>query len=616
MQYLINCLHLSQKKRLLCYVHNLSFEFQFIRKYFTWNSVFSTDLRKPLSAVVDGGVEFRCSYMLSGFSLQEVASRLLKYKCKKLAGNLDYNLIRHSCTILTNEELQYCKNDCLIVMNYIQELIEREGNICKIPLTKTGFVRKVCRRGCLRLNGKPNYSYIDMIANLYINNVKEFDFLQAAFCGGSTHSSENHKNEILTDVNSYDITSSYPYTMVSEQFPMGRGRLVRVKDMEHFNKLIHLFHCVFVLEINNLEARRLQDFPINVNKCLVTEDVVLDSGRVVCAKKIVLITTNIDYEVFKLFYKWESVRIGTMYCYKKQYLPSELVKSILTLYGNKTKFKGVKEKEVEYQKSKELLNSIYGMSVTSPLYKQTIYENGTWEEREYTEEEKEDLLNDYNFNRNRFLFYAWGVFVTAFARRNLFLTIASLKEDYVYSDTDCVKILHGEVHGIFFKNYNKMVYDKLCAACTFHNIPIELCLPKTANGAVKMLGGWEYEGTYKRFKTLGAKRYMQEDMQGNISLCVSGVDKKNAVPFLLQQYGTEGIFNAFNSYLYLPEFVTGKHLNCYIDYVQSGAVKDYMGNIGTFETLSGLHMESIGFKLNMSFQYLDSLQGITPEVKR
>jgi hypothetical protein len=142
-------LGLTEKKRLICYVHNLSYEFQFIRKLFDWTRVFSIDLRKPIYAITKGGLEFRCSYLLSGYSLAKLADQLNKYKCAKMVGDLDYSLVRHSKTELTQKEVQYCTHDVIVVMNYIQERIEELGNILRLPLTKTGFVRKFCRKNCL-----------------------------------------------------------------------------------------------------------------------------------------------------------------------------------------------------------------------------------------------------------------------------------------------------------------------------------------------------------------------------------------------------------------------------------------------------------------------------------
>lgn len=139
---------LDEFKRLIIYVHNLSFEFQFIAHRFKWLKVFSLEKRKPVQAVTTDGVEFRCSYLLSGFSLENLGKQLQKYKVEKKVGSLDYSKIRHSKTPLTEEELEYCVDDVKVVTSYIKECIENDGDITKIPLTKTGYVRNYCRNQC------------------------------------------------------------------------------------------------------------------------------------------------------------------------------------------------------------------------------------------------------------------------------------------------------------------------------------------------------------------------------------------------------------------------------------------------------------------------------------
>lgn len=134
--------------RVIVYIHNLQYEFQFIRKRLNWEKIFAVDNRKPLYALTQDGVEFRCSYLLSGCNLDTVAKNLQRHTIKKLVGNLDYSRIRHAGTPLTAEELAYSENDVLIVTAYIQEQIENCGNINRIPLTKTGFVRNYCRNYC------------------------------------------------------------------------------------------------------------------------------------------------------------------------------------------------------------------------------------------------------------------------------------------------------------------------------------------------------------------------------------------------------------------------------------------------------------------------------------
>ena len=62
------------ENRLVIYVHNLAFEFQFIRKLFRWYNVFSIDSRKPIYATTCYGFEFRCSYLLAVIHLQKLVT--------------------------------------------------------------------------------------------------------------------------------------------------------------------------------------------------------------------------------------------------------------------------------------------------------------------------------------------------------------------------------------------------------------------------------------------------------------------------------------------------------------------------------------------------------------
>lgn len=618
LETLVNVLELTEKKRLIVYVHNLSYEFQFIRTLFDWEKVFSIDMRKPIYAITKNYVEFRCSYLLSGYSLAKLGEQLTRYKCAKMVGDLDYNLIRHSRTPLSDTELLYCINDIRVVMCYIQEQIEDCKGINKIPLTKTGYVRKYCRKHCLRLeDNSQNWGYINLMNELQINNLDEFDTLQRAFAGGFTHANAEYTDEVIPDVDSYDFTSSYPYVMVSEQFPMSRGVKINVKSTAQFDFLISKYCCVFDVEFTNIFAVETQDNPISVSKCIIKENHCENNGRLVAASKIVITITNVDYNIIKNFYKWDNMRVGNMYCYKRGYLPTTFIKSILHLYETKTKLKGVEGKEVEYLNSKEMLNSCYGMCVTNPLRDEFTY-NGEWDINNLTPQMKEELLYKYNTSKNRFLFYPWGIFVTAYARRNLFTGIYEAKDDYIYSDTDSIKLRNGNTHINYFKEYNNKVIYKLQKACKYHCIPYSLCEPVTIKGITKILGVWDYEGRYSRFKTLGAKRYMVEEENAlkangkvyNHSLTVSGVNKKTAIPYLINTYGENGIFEAFTNYLDIPPEATGKNIHTYIDYKQEGTLTDYRGDTAQYNENTGVHLEPTGYSLSLSVLYLNYLRGI------
>lgn len=621
MEDISNILGLCESRRLIVYVHNLSYEFQFIRKRFTWNRVFSIDLRKPIYAITDTGIEFRCSYLLSGYSLGKLSDQLTKYHCEKMTGDLEYSLLRHSKTPLDEKEIGYCVNDVKVVMCYIQEMIERYKGITRLPITKTGFVRKYCRKQCLYKkddSGKTvtNWDFVNTIHDLNISGIEEFNVLQRAFSGGFTHANMNYTDDVVENVSSYDFTSSYPYVMVSEKFPMSSGVHVTVKSRKQFEFLISKYCCVFDIEFTKIMSSQVQDTPLSVSKCLYKENVVENNGRVFSADKVVTTITDVDYSVLKMFYTWESDTVVDMWCYRREYLPTEFVKSILGLYADKTTLKGVEGKEVEYLNSKEMLNSCYGMCVTNPLRDEFTYD-GEWDVTKLSPERIKDTLDKYNESRNRFLFYPWGVFVTAYARRNLFTGIYECGNDYVYSDTDSVKVRNADSHAQYFKEYNDLVQYKLRKACNYHGIEFSTVEPKTKKGVNKMLGVWDYEGTYTRFKTLGAKRYMVEEegalsVGGKsypVSLTVSGVNKKSAIPYLLEKYGREGIFDAFTNYLSIPPQATGKNIHTYIDYEQKGEFFDYTGQKGSFSELTGVHLEPTGYSLSLSVMYLNFLLG-------
>ena len=621
--YIVDALHLDKNHRLIIYVHNLAYEFQFIRKLFTWHKVFSIDLRKPIYAITTDFIEFRCSYLLSGYSLAKLGDQLHKYKVQKMTGDLDYSKIRHTRTPLTAPEIMYCINDVRVVMAYITEKIEEaDGLITNLPLTKTGYVRQYCRNKCMYTRNDKgrrvtNYIYTGMMKEMQIQSLSEFYMLQRAFAGGFTHANAYYSDQTVTNVSSYDFTSSYPAVMVAERFPMSRGVPVAITNAKQFTTCIEKYCCIFDIEFIDLIATRPQDNPISVSKCFVKENITENNGRIVSARRVVMTITNVDYKIIEQFYTWGAARVGNMIVYKKDYLPTPFVRSILDLYQKKTTLKGVRGKETEYLQSKEMLNSCYGMTVTNPLRDEIEYTDGDqWREVAAGDMRGEQLFK-YNQSKNRFLFYPWGVFVTAYARRNLFTAIAAAGSDYVYSDTDSVKLTNADAHRNYFDTYNRELIEKLKKACAYHAIDFAMCHPCTIKGTEKMLGVWDYEGTYTRFKTLGAKRYMLEESDAlrvggksySVSLTVSGVNKHHAIPWLIDQYGGE-IFDKFTNYLHLPPEATGKNIHTYIDYPTSGEVTDYTGDTAVFSELSAVHLEPTDYHLSLSIMYLKYIQGI------
>lgn len=604
---------LSPQKRLIIYVHNLSYEFQFFKNYFKWTKVFAVESRKPLYAITEDGIEFRCSYLLSGYSLATLGENLTKYKVRKLIGDLDYNKIRHSTTTLTEKEWSYILNDGLVVMAHIQEEIERLGDITKLPLTKTGYVRNLCRTNCLK--GKNSHDFQKLIQSSTLT-IEDYVQLKQTYTGGFTHANINYVDRELHGVASYDFTSSYPTVMVSEKFPVGQSVQLKLhNDSESFRKCLKAFCCMFRIRFTNIRSKVSFENYISVSRTLTNINAVINNGRIVEADEVYMSITEQDFYIIEQMYSWDSIEIDSFRAYRKSYLPKDLILSILQLYKNKTELKGVEGKEVEYLVSKGMINSTYGMCVTDPCKDENIYDT----EWKTEKADLETLINKYNESRQRFLYYPWGVWITAYARRNLFDGILEFKDDYIYSDTDSIKVLKAENHKDYFENYNRRITEKIYNCLDYYGIDRDMSTPRTIKGKQKPLGVWDYEGIYDRFKTLGAKRYMVEK-DGSVEITIAGVNKKAGKKYLQYTHKTnDNIFKAFEENLRFPphydcdgvdENGSGKLCHTYIDVDMKGAVVDYMGVKGWYYEHSGVHMENTDYTLGLESGFKKLLKGI------
>ena len=618
-QTIITKLDLWEYRRLIIYVHSLAFEFQFMRKWFHWKNVFSIDARKPLYSLTTDGIEFRCSYLLSGYGLAKLGEQLHKYPIQKMAGDLDYKLLRHSKTPLTEKELKYCENDARVIMSYIQEQIESCGDITKIPMTKTGFVRDYCRNKCMyeggshKKNPRKYQKYRELMDSMTITP-DEYSQLKRAFQGGFTHASAWKSGKVLEDVGSFDEISAYPAAMVAEKFPMSSAEIITIKSTKEFYENLRSYCCLFDVELLDVESTTMIEHPLSVSRCSKIQGATEDNGRIVTAAHLCTTWTEQDFMIMRKFYKWGTIRVGNFRRYKRGYLPTDFIKALLKLYQDKTTLKGVAGKEIEYLQSKEMINACYGMTVTDICRDDIVYNGEEWQE---TKADIEKSISKYNKSKRRFLYYPWGVWVTAYARKNLFTAIWAFGEDYAYSDTDSVKGVNVENHMDYIEDYNARMISKLNDAMKYHGINNDDYKPKTIKGVEKILGIWEFEGKYKRFKTLGAKRYMiekhdalvlEDGRKFDINITVAGLNKNIAVPHMIDEY--PDVFEAFSENLYIPAKYTGKNTHTYIDYDIAGVMIDYLGNKANYFERSGVHLIEADYSLSLSAAYADYLCGL------
>lgn len=613
---------ISPQLRYVCYVHNLSYETQFFAHYFNFTKIIANDIRKPISLLTDYGLEFRCSYLLSGYSLATLADVKLQGRIEKRVGDLNYKLLRHSESYISVQELGYLHNDVQIVYEFIKDEIERNGNIAKIPLTKTGYVRRLLKEECIgpppvrhMRRASKHTQFIQWMHRMTINSVQEYQQLLRAFAGGFTHCSCLNEGKVFENVTCFDFASSYPAIMLSEEFPISASRLVHFTGTkeerdEQFRDNLKKYCCVFDIKFTGLKAITSYEHYISSSKCRNLEKYVNDNGRIVTAQNLEITVTNVDFEIIESCYTWDTMAVRDFRVYNKGYLPKPILECILKLYEAKTELKGVEGRETEYGLAKEAINSVYGASVTRIAHEDYTILDGIWD---VIEENVEDEINKYNKSYNRTLFYPWGVFITAYARRNLWTAIHAVNYDYIYSDTDSVYIANAEKYTDYFNRYNKLIQSKVKKCLEWRDLNPKRAAPLTIKGEKKPIGIWENEGTAQRFKALRAKCYLKEK-NGKPELTVAGLNKNDAIKYMLSK--PQDVFEQFNDKLYIPAGHTGKQTHTYCDYAIDGYLTDYNGKRAHYHEESFIHLEECDYDMDINADYLDFIQGVQYEYIR
>ena len=232
------------------------------------------------------------------------------------------------------------------------------------------------------------------------------------------------------------------------------------------------------------------------------------------------------------------------------------------------------------------------MCVTNEIRDNVIYNNIEWDEVELTNEEIIEKLNEQK--ENPFLSYSYGVWVTAYARFNLLSNLVKLDNKVIYSDTDSLKLEEGFDIKVI-EDYNKNAIEKIKMASNDLKLPIEKFSPIDKDGKAHTIGLFDFDGFYREFKTLGAKKYSYIDNDNNIHITVSGVPKKGAAAFKnLDEFSNDFVFE----YKY-----TGKNLIVYNDNQQEYNLSDYAGIKYLVKDRYGICIIPTTYKLGISDEY-------------
>lgn len=514
---LITRMDLDNKRRLVIWCHQLRFEFQHFKRFVKVIDGFYKEGNLPLKVVIDGGIEFRDSYILSNMKLEKFCENERDVLHYKLSGDdYDYDKIRTPETILTEYEKSYCYNDVRGLVECVKSKM-REDTLAGMPMTSTGYVRRDARNA-VKKNPKNRaiFTASALDADMYQR-------CRQAFRGGNTHANVRMANQLLTDVSSYDIQSSYPACMMINRFPI--SPFFKIKTSTFFNCDTSEYALMIQARFTNLRYKGKCGIPyIPLAKCVaITSDRVNDNGRVLYAGIAEMIITDIDLDIIKREYIFDDFYVNEVYAARYGMLSDEYKSVIMDYFTQKTALKHVTGKEYEYNRAKNKLNALYGMMV-----QRIDHESVSYDGHDFTSETKplEEQIAKYYKSYNSFLSYQHGVWVTCHARARLQTMLEIVGKDVCYCDTDSIKCM-GDHKADFDRMNEKLIKEAQKAGA----------YAADADGVTQYMGIWDDEGVYDQFKTLGAKSYVYKKGDEIVST-ISGVDKKAGAAFF-SMYGLD-----------------------------------------------------------------------------
>ena len=537
------------------YVHNLAYEFHFIRGVFPElhsEDVFSLSPRKPVKVKLYGGrIELRCSYILTNMSLGEWTTKMKVPHAKKDSERYDHRKTRYPWDPMTDEELEYCRNDVLGLIEALQKQLELyDDTLHGIPLTSTGYIRRMVKR-CMKEWSYKGLQKVQPSEEVYVA-------LREAFRGGDTHANRYYNGQIISNVKSADRSSSYPDVICNRRFPMGTFTRLKDATARDLDRLVKSGRAVLVrLVFYSLQLKDDYDpapyISHSKTRGIPAKRCILDNGRIMQAPHAEMTITDIDYKIIKEQYKWDRVIVLDLWQTYYGYLPDILRRLVINLYEDKTRLRGVKEEEVYYNKQKALLNSVYGLMAYDVCKPTIVYNDNLDAEPEYEPDElpsehdrKKELFyvqeGDISellakARRNPATGYQWGVWVCALAREELRRVVKLAGDLFLYCDTDSVKY----VGDLDLTAYN---------AEKIRNSTANGAFASDRFGEVHYMGVFEDDGLYERFVTYGAKKYAYEayetdkktgELKLKTHITIAGVSKAKGAEELVAAGGLDAL---------------------------------------------------------------------------
>ena len=523
--------------KIVFYVHNLSYEWQFIKDWLNIkvDSVFATEKRKIVSFNTEYNIEFRCSYRLTNMNLEKLTQDYSKFYVKEKE-IMDYDLYRDSFTYLDDNTILYSALDVLGLSDALCGFMKANGFSVKDNRpTSTSIVRHAVRDAMLN---RDNRQFTRDVIRRTALDEKQYKLMINLKAGGNTHANREHVGKKLKNLGHGDFTSSYPYQMIcNNTYPMFKFKEIDFMkkgyfDFDLYRNVANRNVIISRFRIKNPRLRSDKYVPIpylSLSRCFKQEGAATllgyDNGRITEFNGTVDVAFY-DEEFLKCFmeqYVFDEITSYDSYTSTKGYLPKSLRDSVFSYYEKKTELKGVEGAEYEYMKSKNCVNGIFGMCYTDPIREIVQLNPETMLFEDSTDPTSiQERLEEYYGKRKTFLAYQWGSY-TAMLGRVALQSMIDLFDphDVVYCDTDSCFFLHPDKYSDKIDEYNR----QLLASYNPLKKDYVKNYATTKKGVDKYLGIIDMEDDADVFVTLGAKKYCQQ-IRDKFEITIAGVPKK------------------------------------------------------------------------------------------
>lgn len=412
-----------------------------------------------------------------------------------LKGAIDYDMIREYDHVLTDNEREYLKNDCVIMTQALRYFYNQgfsELTISSSALNnwkETLFTKEQYDNWCKKKKesgakikglGSKNL-HKKAIEKQYRQLMPEIDkeiddFIRRSYKGGITYVNPKVKGKnIRLRGRVHDVNSLYPSRMHNTLLPWGTpvefgGKYKQDKNYPLYVQQIYITHAQ-LKDSNSFPFIQIKDksYPHNFGRGYKSTEYlsVIEDAQ--------LVLTNVELEDFLKHYEVSGLQYLGGYKFR----------------GKKTIFNNYIEKWIEVKKNskggmrqiaKLMLNSLYGKFATN-CKRETLrnYVN------EYGYVVTNEVIEEHN---SKFEYTAISSFITAYSRRTLINAVYSIPFDnFYYCDTDSIHFNDKNPDGSDVKIDNNL-------------FPIDF----DNSGD---LGLWKLEGVFTDAKYIGAKKYME-----------------------------------------------------------------------------------------------------------